>query len=52
MPVFLDSGNAEFSKRHNVTRVPRLLVFKDGVTAVNVNLTDDADAVIAGAIGG
>jgi thiol-disulfide isomerase/thioredoxin len=51
VPVFLDSGNAEFSKRYNVTQVPRLLVFKDGVTAVNVNLTDDPDPLIAGAVG-
>lgn len=50
VPVFLDSGNAEFSKRYNVTQVPRLLVFKDGVIAVNVNLTDDPDPLIAGAL--
>ena len=50
VPVFLDSGNAEFSKRHNVTQVPRLLVFKDGVTAVNVNLTDDPNPLISGAL--
>ncbi len=50
VPVFLDSGNADFSKRHNVTQVPRLLVFKDGVTAVNVNLTDDPNPLIRGAI--
>ena len=50
VPVFLDSGNAEFSKRYNVTQVPRLLVFKDGVTAVNVNLTDDPDPLISGAL--
>lgn len=51
VPVYLDAGNAEFSKRHNVTRVPRLLVFKDGVPAINVNLPDDPDRVIAGALG-
>ena len=50
VPVFLDTGNAEFSKRHNVTQVPRLLVFKDGVTAVNVNLTDDPNPLISGAL--
>lgn len=50
VPVFLDSGNADFSKRHNVTQVPRLLVFKDGVTAVNVNLTDDPSPLISGAL--
>lgn len=50
VPVFLDSGNAEFSKRHNVTQVPRLLVFKDGLTAVNVNLTDDPNPLISGAL--
>ena len=50
VPVFLDAGNAEFSKRHKVVQVPRLLVFKDGVTAVNVNLTDDPDPLIRGAI--
>ena len=50
VPVYLDSGNAEFSKRHNVTQVPRLLVFKDGVTAVNVNLTDDPNPLISGAL--
>jgi thiol-disulfide isomerase/thioredoxin len=50
VPVFMDSGNAEFSKRNNVTQVPRLLVFKDGVAAVNVNLTDDPDPLIDGAI--
>ena len=48
--VFLDSGNADFSKRNNVTQVPRLLVFKDGVAAVNVNLTDDPDPLIRGAL--
>ena len=50
VPVYLDSGNAEFSKRHNVTQVPRLLVFKDGVTAVNVNLTNDPNPLISGAL--
>lgn len=50
VPVFLDSGNADFSKRHNVTQVPRLLVFRDGVTAVNVNLTDNPDPLISGAL--
>ena len=50
VPVYLDSGNAEFSKRHNVTQVPRLLVFKDGSTAVNVNLGRDPSALIQGAI--
>ena len=50
VPVYLDSGNAEFSKRHNVNQVPRLLVFKDGVTAVNVNLTDDPGPLIQGAL--
>ena len=50
VPVFLDSGNAEFSKRNNVSQVPRLLVFKDGIAAVNVNLTDDPDSLIDGAI--
>ncbi len=50
VPVYLDSGNAEFSKRHNVTQVPRLLVFKDGSTAVNVNLGDDPDPLIQGAL--
>ena len=49
VPVFLDSGNAEFSKRHKVVQVPRLLLFKDGVTAVNVNLNDDPDSIIQGA---
>jgi hypothetical protein len=50
VPVFLDSGNAEFSKRYNVSQVPRLLVFKDDVTVVNVNLTDDPDPLIRGAL--
>ena len=50
VPVYLDSGNAEFSKRHNVTQVPRLLVFKDGVIAVNVNLTNDPNPLISGAL--
>ncbi len=50
VPVYLDSGNAEFSKRHNVTQVPRLLVFRDGITAVNVNLTDDPNPLISGAL--
>ena len=50
VPVYLDSGNAEFSKRHNVTQVPRLLVFKDGSTAVNVNLGRDPSPLIQGAI--
>ena len=50
VPVYLDSGNAEFSKRHKVTQVPRLLVFKDGVTAVNVNLTNDPNPLISGAL--
>lgn len=50
VPVYLDSGNAEFSKRHKVVQVPRLLLFKDGVTAVNVNLTDDPDPMIQGAV--
>ncbi len=50
VPVYQDVGNAEFSKRYNVTQVPRLLVFQDGRTAVNVNLTDDPDPLIAGAL--
>lgn len=50
VPVYLDSGNAEFSKRHQVVQVPRLLVFKDGVTAVNVNLPEDPGPLIRGAV--
>ena len=50
VPVYLDSGNAEFSKRHNVTQVPRLLVFKDGSIAVNVNLGSDPSPLIQGAV--
>lgn len=50
VPVFLDSGNAEFSKRYKVTQVPRLLVFKDGVTKINVNLTENPDPLIEGAV--
>ena len=50
VPVYLDRGNGEFSKRHKVVQVPRLLVFKDGVTAVNVNLTDDPGPLISGAV--
>ena len=51
VPVYLDAGNAEFSKRHNVTRVPWLLVLSNGVTRFGAPLPDDADAVIAGAAG-
>jgi hypothetical protein len=50
VPVFLDAGNAEFSKRHNVVQVPRLLLFRNGVNAVNVNLTDNPDPLIRGAL--
>lgn len=45
-PVFLDAGNADFSKQFAVTRVPRLLVFKQGATALNVNLPQDADEIL------
>ncbi len=50
VPVFLDTGNAEFSKRHNVVQVPRLLLFRNGVNAVNVNLTENTDSLIRGAL--
>jgi thiol-disulfide isomerase/thioredoxin len=50
VPVFLDTGNAEFSKRHNVVQVPRLLLFRNGVNAVNVNLTENPDPLIQGAL--
>lgn len=50
VPVYLDAGNAEFSKRHNVVQVPRLLLFRNGVNAVNVNLTDNSDPLIRGAL--
>ena len=50
VPVFLDAGNAEFSKRHNVVQVPRLLLFRNGVNAVNVNLTENPDPLIQGVL--
>ncbi len=48
-PVFLDtSGN--FSKKHAVTNLPGLLIFRDGKTAFSGKLPADPDPVISQAI--
>lgn len=45
-PVFLD-GDGAFSKKHSVTTLPSLLIFKDGRNGYRGRLPDDADAVIS-----
>ncbi len=48
-PVFLDtSGN--FSKKHSVTFLPGLLIFRDGKTAFSGKLPADANPVISQAV--
>lgn len=49
-PVFLDTDGA-FSKKHAVTSLPGLLIFKDGETAYRAKLPDDPDAVIGQILG-
>ena len=46
VPVYLDTDGA-FSKKHAVTTLPSLLVFKDGRNGYRGRLPDDADGVIA-----
>ncbi len=48
-PVFLDtSGN--FSKKHSITFLPGLLIFRDGKTAFSGKLPADPDPVISQAV--
>lgn len=49
-PIFLDADGS-FSKKHAVTNLPGLLVFKDGAAAYRGKLPDDADAVIVPILG-
>jgi thiol-disulfide isomerase/thioredoxin len=49
-PVFLDTDGA-FSKKHSVTNLPGLLVFKDGEAAYRGKLPDDPDQVISQILG-
>lgn len=45
-PVFLDPDGS-FSKKHKVTTLPCLLIFKDGQTVYNSRLPENPDAVIS-----
>lgn len=47
VPVFLDSDGG-FSKKHAVTTLPGLLVFKDGATAYGGKLPEDPASVLDG----
>jgi thiol-disulfide isomerase/thioredoxin len=49
-PVFLDADGA-FSKKHAITNLPGLLVFKDGKPAYRGKLPDDPDVVIGEILG-
>lgn len=50
VPVFMDSDGT-FSKKHAVTALPSLVVFKDGQTAFRGRLPDDPDRVLAEILG-
>lgn len=50
-PVFLDEDGA-FSKKHAVTTLPGLIVFKDGQVAYRGRLPDNPDQVLAEILGG
>ena len=49
-PVYLDSRGA-FSKKHAVTDLPGLVIYKDGRVAYRGKLPRDADALIARTLG-
>jgi thiol-disulfide isomerase/thioredoxin len=48
-PVFLDVDGA-FAKRHQVTTLPGLVVYRDGAVAYQGRLPDDPDRVIGDAL--
>ncbi|HVS02269.1 MAG TPA: TlpA disulfide reductase family protein [Thermoanaerobaculia bacterium] len=49
VPVFLDTDGA-FSKRHHVSTLPGLLVYKDGRVAYQGKLPDDPSEVVGRAL--
>jgi len=50
VPVFLDPSGA-FSKKHAVTTLPGLLIYKDGQVAYRGKLPSDADSLIGEILG-
>ncbi len=49
-PVFLDTSGA-FSKRHAVTTLPGLVIYKNGRVAYQGKLPADAEALIGRTLG-
>lgn len=45
-PVFLDASGA-FSKKHSVTNLPGMVIFKDGAVAFSGKLPRNPDSVIS-----
>lgn len=50
VPVFMDPNGA-FSKKHAVTTLPGLLIYKDGQVAYRGKLPNDADSLIGEILG-
>jgi thiol-disulfide isomerase/thioredoxin len=48
--VYLDTSGA-FSKRHSVTNLPGMVIFKDGAVAFSGKLPRNPDAVVSQALG-
>lgn len=49
-PVFMD-GNGAYSKKHAVTTLPGLVIYKDGKVAYHGKLPNDADVLIGRILG-
>ena len=49
-PVYLDRSGA-FSKKHSVTNLPGLVIFKDGTTAFSGKLSRNPDSIISQTLG-
>lgn len=50
VPVYLDPSGA-FSKKHSVTNLPGLVIFKDGNVAFSGKLSRDPNAIISQTLG-
>lgn len=49
-PVYLDQSGA-FSKKHSVTNLPGLVIFKDGTAVFSGKLSRDPDSIISQSLG-
>lgn len=50
VPIYLDESGA-FSKKHSVTNLPGLVIFKDGNVAFSGKLSRDPNAIISQTLG-